>query len=181
MLARSVVIGQGDHRVGGALPQVLRGDFTGLRVFLLPPCAAHVGNQAASIVPAEVLLRSRVELQVALWNQDRRHRIQQRGLAGARTSGDKETFARHRDGKVAVEGTPVNQLNAADAELAGVHAGVASHRKLPPSPHLPCSSSACARRAYSSRMAVTVEASKSWRSTGETSKRPSVSVALSSE
>ncbi len=31
-----------------------------------------------------------------------------------------------------------------------------------------------------SELGLTVEASKSWRSTGETSKRPSVSVALSS-
>ena len=78
--ALAIVIGQRHHRVCGTLAQVLWGNLTGLSILLLPPRTTHVGDQIAAVVPTEVLLRGRVELHVALRNEDGRHGIQQRGF-----------------------------------------------------------------------------------------------------
>ena len=127
--ASTIIVGQRHHRVCCALTQILRGDFTRVRIFLLPPRPANIGDEVAPIMPTEVLLRCRVELEVLLRHQYCRHRIKQRGLARTGSAGDEEALAGYRDGKVAVKSTPVNKLDTTDAELAWIQV---SHRKLPP-------------------------------------------------
>ena len=81
LLSLAIVVSQRHHGVGCALAQVFRGNLTGLRIFLLPPRAAHIGHEVAAVVPSQILLRGSIELHLVLRYEHCGHGIQQRGFS----------------------------------------------------------------------------------------------------
>ena len=102
---------------GGALAQVLGGDFTGATVLLVGPRATHVGHQVAVAAAAFGFARGGVEVDDRRRHQHRRHGIEQGRLARAGTADEQEAALGDRYFGQAVEGAPVVHLQAAHAEL----------------------------------------------------------------
>ncbi len=156
-------VGEGDPAPRRAGAQV-RGDQTvGVGARLPPPRATDVRDEVASRVRG--LLRGRIEPQLIARDEHSRDGIDERGLAGAGIAGDQETLAGHGKIVMAVQGPPVDDLNARETALTGMDHGVSSSRM----------------RRNSTSTRATCSASNSCRNTGETSIRSSVDVFVSSE
>ncbi|MNS35369.1 hypothetical protein D3C72_675250 [compost metagenome] len=102
---------------GGALAQVLGGDFAGATVLLVGPCAAHVGHQVAVAATALGFTRSGVEVDDGRWRQQCGHGIEQGRFARAGAADEQEATLGDRHFGQAVERAPVVHLQATHAEL----------------------------------------------------------------
>ena len=111
------VEGQSDTAAGGAGPQVVGDDLTGGLLRDPSEGSTHIGQDTAGAVVGTGVLSGRVEAQVLGGHQNRGQGVQEGGLAGARGTGQQQ--ARTGDGKVvvAVEGTPIVDLDPGETVL----------------------------------------------------------------
>ncbi|MNM43416.1 hypothetical protein D3C81_542960 [compost metagenome] len=122
-VAAGVVVFQRQCGPGGALAQVLRGDFAGLAVLLVGPRTTHIRNQRAVAAGTFGFARGGVEVNDARRRQQRAHAVEQGGLARAGAAHEQEAALGDRHFGQARERPPVEHLQTAHAEL--VCAGVA--------------------------------------------------------
>ena len=128
--AEAVAVGRRERRPGGAAAQIARARPVLAR--LLRPGATHVAQHVAVLPAALRLARRHVEVHPLGRREQRRVRVEQRGLPGAR--GPHEQIARLRNvgADDAVEGAPVESLKLHQAELLSLpeHLGLAARFRV---------------------------------------------------
>ena len=108
--AFTVLVSQRHPRPGRAGTQVGLGEFVNVLRMLSTPCTAAIGNQVTARFSAGILSRC-VETHGAGRNEDGRHGVDKRGLAGSGRTSDQVAFPCHRNCMHAAECAPVVHLN----------------------------------------------------------------------